>query len=109
MRGAPGLLASLPYPVDPLWRILEAMQVTLELEPEVYGLASSYAGARGISVSAVISELVRKMERAPKPSALSSSRFERNEYGMLVVTGGELNTSERVKEWSEDPIDELSS
>lgn len=80
------------------------MRLTVNLDPDVYTFAQAYAGGRGISLSAAISELVRRAERAPETEA-PSGRLKRSEHGYLVIAGnGDGITPEMVKEASEDEL-----
>ena len=83
------------------------MRMSISLDPDVYSFASAYAGGKGITLSAAISELLRRAEQMPQPeSSLSgSSRLKMNEHGYLVIAGtGDVLTPEMVKELSEDEI-----
>jgi hypothetical protein len=78
------------------------MRTTVNLDPDVYDFASAYAGGKGITLSAAISELIRRAEQAPEPK---SGRVIRSEHGYLVIAGhGDPITSEMVKDLSEDEI-----
>ncbi len=78
------------------------MRTTVNLAADVYSFASVYAGAKGITLSAAISELVRRAEQAPAPGS-DSPRLKRNSHGYLVIAGtGDALTPEMVKEASED-------
>ena len=80
------------------------MRLTVNLDPDVYDFTSAYAGAKGITLSAALSELVRKAEQAPGPGG-DSPRLKMNEYGYLVIAGtGDVLTPEMVKEASEDEL-----
>lgn len=80
------------------------MRLTVNLDADVYDFTSAYAGAKGISLSAAISELVRRAERTPE-SAGTSSRLRVNEHGYLVIAAtGDVLTPEMVKEFSEDEL-----
>ncbi len=80
------------------------MRTTVNLDPDVYDFASAYAGAKGITLSAAISELVRRAEHAPEPAS-TSGRLKMNEHGYLVIAGtGDVLTPEMVKEYSEDEL-----
>jgi hypothetical protein len=43
-----------------------AMRMTVNLDPDVYSFTSAYAGAKGITLSAAISEVIRRAEAAPE-------------------------------------------
>jgi hypothetical protein len=80
------------------------MRMTVNLDPDVYSFASAYAGAKGISLSAAISELVRRAEQVPEPGS-DSPRLKMNEQGYLEIAAtGDVLTSEMVKEASEDEL-----
>lgn len=78
------------------------MRLTLNLDSDVYNFTSAYAGAKGITLSAAISELVRRAEQAPE-SGSDSPRLKKSEHGYLVIARtGDVLTSDMVKEASED-------
>jgi hypothetical protein len=80
------------------------MRLTVNLDPDVYGFTSAYAGAKGITLSAAVSELLRRAEQAPEPED-NSPRLKTSTHGYLVITGtGNALTPEMVKETSEDEI-----
>lgn len=60
------------------------MTLTVNLDPDVYDVASVYADAKGITLSAAISELVRRAEYAPE-SAITPGKLETSEHGYLVI------------------------
>ncbi len=81
-----------------------AMRTTVNLDADVYSFASMYAGAKGITLSAAISELVRRAEQAPDPGS-ESGRLKMNEHGYLEIVGtGSVLTHEMVKAASEDEL-----
>lgn len=61
-----------------------AMRLTVNLDADVYDFTSAYAGAKGITLSAAISELVRRAEQTPEPA---TSKLTMNEYGYLEIAG----------------------
>ena len=80
------------------------MRTTVNLDPDVYSFTSAYAGAKGITLSAALSELVRRAEQVPEP-ADESSRLTRNEHGYLEIAAtGDVLTPEMVKAASEDEL-----
>lgn len=80
------------------------MRLTVNLDADVYDFTSAYAGAKGITLSAAISELVRRAERTPELGS-ESPRLKRNEHGYLEIAGtGHALTPEMVKEFSEDEL-----
>jgi hypothetical protein len=80
------------------------MRTSINLDADVYNFASAYAGAKGITLSAAISELVRRAEHAPEPVS-DSPRLKRSPHGYLIIAGtGDVLTPEMVKESSEDGL-----
>lgn len=80
------------------------MRMTVNLEPDVYSFAKAYAGGKGISLSAAISELVRRAEKAPELEELSP-RLKRGPHGYLIIAGtGHPITPQMVKEAAEDEL-----
>ena len=80
------------------------MRTTINLDPEVYSFTSAYAGAKGITLSAAISELVRRAENVPEPGS-DSPRLKTSPHGYLVIAEtGDVLTPEMVKEASEDEL-----
>jgi len=79
------------------------MRTNVNLDTDVYNLASAYANGKGITLGAAIGELVRRAEQVPEPGA-ESRKLKMNEYGYYEIVGGDVLTSERVKELSEDDI-----
>ena len=80
------------------------MVLTVNLEPDVYDFTSAYAGAKGISIDAALTELIRRAEQTPEPP-MSSSRLVLSEHGYYVVAAtGHPITPEMVKEDSEDEL-----
>ncbi len=80
------------------------MRTSINLDADVYSFASAYADAKGITLSATISELVRRAEQAPEPKG-DSPRLKTSPHGYLVIAGtGDALTPEMVKEASEDEL-----
>jgi hypothetical protein len=80
------------------------MRTSINLDADVHSFASAYAEAKGISLSAAISELVRRAEQAPEPEG-GSVRLRTSPHGYLVIAGtGDVLTSEMVKDASEDEL-----
>jgi hypothetical protein len=80
------------------------MQLTVDLDADVYDFASAYAGAKRLTLSQALSELVRRADKAQEPEG-GSSRLRMNEYGYYeIVATGEPLTVEMVKEASEDEL-----
>lgn len=78
------------------------MRTSLNIDADAYDFASYYAGARGLTLGAAVSELIRRAEAAPEPP---SSRLKLNEHGLLVkARTGNTITPEMVKESSEDDL-----
>ena len=80
------------------------MRLTVNLDPDVYDFTSAYAGAKGITLSAALGELVRRAEQTPE-QASDSPRLKMNEHGYLeIVATGDPLTLEMVKDASEDEL-----
>jgi len=80
------------------------MRLTVNLDADVYSFTSAYAGAKGITLSAALSELVRRAEEVSEPGS-ASSRLKTSPHGYLVIAGtGDRLTPEMVKETSEDEV-----
>jgi hypothetical protein len=80
------------------------MRLTVNLDADVYSFTSAYAGAKGISLSSALSELVRRAEHVPEPGG-DSPRLKTGPHGYLVISGtGDRLTPEMVKEASEDEL-----
>ncbi len=80
------------------------MRLTVNLDPDVYNFTSAYAGARGITLSAALGELIRRAERAPEAGS-DSPRLKKSLHGYLVIAGtGDVLTPEMVREASEDEL-----
>jgi hypothetical protein len=80
------------------------MRLSVNLDPDVYTFTSAYAGAKGISLSAALSELVRRAEHVPEPVS-ADARLVMNEHGYLEITDtGLALTPEMVKAASEDEL-----
>lgn len=79
------------------------MRTNLNIDADAYDFASAYANARGITLGAAVSELLRRAEQAPEPP---SRRLKLDEHGLLVVAKtGRVITPEMVKESSEDDFE----
>ncbi len=80
------------------------MRMTVNLDSDVYSFTSAYAGAKGITLSAAIGELIRRAERTPEPAG-APARLVESPHGYLVIgaTGNRI-TPEMVKEASEDEL-----
>jgi macrodomain Ter protein organizer (MatP/YcbG family) len=78
------------------------MRTSITLDGEIYSFVSAYAEAKGISLSAAISELVRRAEKASEPAS-DSARLKTSPHGYLVIAGtGDVLTPQMVKQASED-------
>jgi hypothetical protein len=78
--------------------------MTVNLDPDVYSFTSAYAGAKGITLSAAISELIRRAEQVPEPGD-ESPRLKTGPHGYLVIARtGDALTPEMVKEAAEDEL-----
>ena len=80
------------------------VRLTVNLDPDVYRFTSAYAGAKGITLSAALGELIRRAEQAPEPGS-DSPRLLMNEHGYLEIaeTGNSI-TPEMVKQAAEDDL-----
>lgn len=88
----------------PDWCILGSMRLTINLDADVYTFASVYAGAKGISLSSAIGELVRRAEPVAGPAG-DSRRLERNEHGYLeIADAGSPVTAEMVRHAAEEDL-----
>ena len=80
------------------------MVSTVQLDPDVCRVAESYAGSRGISLSAAVSELILSAEREPL-TQVSAARLKRSPHGYLVIAGGgDVITAEQVADAAEDEL-----
>jgi hypothetical protein len=78
------------------------MRTSVNLEADAYELVSAYARARGITLGAAISELVRQVDA--QGQACRSARLTTNEHGYLEIAGGDALTPEMVSRLSEDAV-----
>ncbi len=77
------------------------MRTTIKLDEDVHEFATYYAQAQGISLSAAITELIRKAQNTPEPRP----EIRRGLNGMpLLPRSGRVITSQMVKEFSEDDL-----
>lgn len=84
-----------------------SMRTSITLDDDVYGLATLYANAKGITLGAAIGELVRRGEAVRRPEP-PPSELERLPNGLLVFASrgdGRVITSEMVKAYSEDELE----
>jgi len=80
------------------------MRTSITLDEDVYQLASLYAAARGITLSAAINETVRKIGTVPG-STSGSSRMKIAPNGLPVFASrGRVITSKMVKDALEDDV-----
>lgn len=80
------------------------MRTSINLDTDAYDFASAYAHAKGITLGAAISELLRRAEHAPEPTP-RPSRLKRSSRGYLIIAGtGDVITPEMVKDASEDEL-----
>ncbi len=80
------------------------MRLTVNLDSDVYSFTSAYAGAKGITLSAALGELVRHAEQAQQPGS-DLPRLKMNEHGYLEITEtGDPLTPEMVKKAAEDEL-----
>jgi macrodomain Ter protein organizer (MatP/YcbG family) len=81
------------------------MRTSITLEADVYRFASAYAGAKGITLSAAISELVRRAEQMAESPVSTSTRLKTSSRGYLVrAKTGTVITPDMVKEATEDDL-----
>ena len=79
------------------------MRTTIALDDKAHEFASIYANAKGITLGAAISELIRKAEAAPVPLA---PEIEFSEIGLPIFPPtGRTITSEMVKKIEEEEYD----
>lgn len=80
----------------------EDMRTTITLSQEAHEFASYYARTRGLTLSAAINELIRKVEAGPatKPDILIGP----NGFPMFPPTGRTI-TAEMVKKLEEEEFD----
>ena len=81
------------------------MRTTINLDDDVYQLATLYASGRGMTLGAAVGELVRKANVAPRSSSeLHGIKTLPN--GLRVIASrGRVITSEMVKAAQEDEIE----
>ena len=78
------------------------MRTTVNLDQDVYELASHYAAARGITLGKALGELVRNGQPAMNGKK-ASSRLVREANGLLVIASdGRKITPEMVKQALEE-------
>jgi hypothetical protein len=71
------------------------MRTNVTLDDDVHQLASIYASAKGITLGAAISELIRKAEATPA----SAPDIRRSESGLAMFPpSGNVLTAQMVKE-----------
>lgn len=81
----------------------EFMRANVNIDTDAYNFALIYASAKGISLGAAISELLRRAEQAPEPP---SAMLKENRLGLLVkAKTSQVITPEMVKKLSEDDLD----
>ncbi len=77
------------------------MRTTITLDDDVHEFASYYANAKGITLSAAMNELIRKVENPPKAEPLIV--FSPEGFPMFPPSGtGRVITDEMVKEAEAD-------
>ena len=78
------------------------MRTTVNLDSDAYDFAFAYARGKGMTLSAAMSELLRRAEQAPEPE---SGRLIMNQYGFFEIADtGHKITPAMVKEASEDEL-----
>lgn len=79
------------------------IRANINLDPDAYSFASAYANAKGIPLGTAVSELLRRAEQGPSPTADSPVRLKVTPRGYFVKPKtGRAVTSEMVKKASED-------
>jgi hypothetical protein len=79
------------------------MRTTIALDDDVHEFASIYAAAKGMTLSAAISELIRKAEAAPAPPVPA---IEYSEIGLpMLPRTGRTITCEMVNKLEEEEYD----
>jgi hypothetical protein len=81
-----------------------SMRTTVNLDDDVYELASVYASARGITLGSALGELVRTSNNPLSRSANAPIAVDEKGFPVLPSRGREL-TPEVVKAASEDEFD----
>ncbi|MGP8250976.1 MAG: CopG family transcriptional regulator [Terracidiphilus sp.] len=77
------------------------MRTTITLDDDVHEFVTYFAHSQGISLSAAITELIRKAQTTPEPRP----EIRRGLNGMpLLPRSGRTITSEMVKQFSEDDL-----
>jgi hypothetical protein len=77
------------------------MRTTITLDDDVHEFASYYANAKGITLSAAMNELIRKVETPPKAEPFIV--FSPEGFPMFPPSGtGRVITDEMVKEAEAD-------
>ena len=80
------------------------MRTTLKLDDDVHEFASVYATAKGLTLSAAVSELLRKAESAPSPKP--EIVFSSDGFPMFPPSeSGRIITSELIKKIEEEEFD----
>ena len=80
------------------------MRTTITLDDKAHEFASIYAAAKGMTLSAAISELLRKAESAPTPKP--EIVFSPDGFPMFPPSGtGRVITDEMVKQLAEEEFD----
>lgn len=78
------------------------MRTTITLDDDVHGFASYYARAKGLTLSAAIEEMIRKVQQPAKPEP--DIRIGPNGLPMFPPTGRTI-TSEMIKAIEEEEFD----
>jgi hypothetical protein len=82
----------------------KGMRTTITLNDETHAIASYYARARGLTLSAAIDELIRKVQAKPEPKP--EMVFSPDGFPMFPPSGtGRVITGEMVKRLEEDEFD----
>jgi hypothetical protein len=79
------------------------VRTTVNLDQDIYELATLYARGRGVTLGSALSELARK---GTQPSAPKSSRLVRAPNGLLINSArGRVITTGMVRQALEDDIE----
>jgi hypothetical protein len=80
------------------------MRTTITLNDETHDFASYYARIRGLTLSAAIEEIIRRVQEGPKPNP--DIRIGPNGLPMFPPAGnGRVITDEMVKKIEEEEFD----
>lgn len=78
-------------------------RTNLHLDNDALAFANFYAAAKGMTLGAAISELIRRAEQAPAPK--SDKLIKKNGF-LVIKSRGEVVTAEQVKKQLQELEDE---